>query len=146
MLAASNDSPKSRPKPSPKPSNWYGVGEGLQLAKKAFHANDLALAEDILNEILELAPNEAKAWAWCGRIQQLRGHHSTAVQYFKKAENLLQKKPHDTNETPSSLPLAHLLWQQGEEHSARSMLSLLLAKEPNNTDLLQLSNTWGITL
>jgi len=146
MLAASNDSPKPRPNHSPKPDNWHGVGEGLQLAKKAFHTNDLNLAASILHEILELAPNEAKAWAWLGRIQQLQGQHTTAAEYFKKAEALLQNKPSHANEAPASLALAHLLWKQGEQHSARSMLSLLLAKQPNNTDLLQLSNTWGLTL
>lgn len=142
MLTASTASPKLGVKATPKPDNWTGVAQGLAAAKKAFQAQSLHKAEAILQEVLEFAPAEAKAWAWLGHIKQLQGHQSKAMQYFRKAKRLLATNANQEKQMPASLPLARLLWQQGEYESARAMLALLLQAKPDDEALLRLSKVW----
>ncbi|MBL4760197.1 MAG: tetratricopeptide repeat protein [Mariprofundaceae bacterium] len=143
MLTASTASPNPNPKTTPKPKNWSGVAQGFMAAKEAFRTHSLQEAENILLEILEFAPAEPKAWAWLGHILKSQGQQEEASQHFQKAKSLLTKNHQRQSEEASSLPLAHILWQQGEFQSARSMLEALLSAQPTNEKLLQLSAAWG---
>ncbi len=143
MLAASTASPNPSTKITPKPENWSGVAQGFMAAKKAFQARSLQEAENILLEILEFAPAEPKAWAWLGHILQSQGQQEKATEYFQKAKSLLTRSNKQQSEEASSLPLARILWQQGELELARAMLATLLCDKPNDEALLQLSTTWG---
>lgn len=143
MLAASTASPNPSAKITPKPDNWSGVAQGFLAAKEAFQARSLQEAEGILLEILEFAPAEPKAWAWLGHIVQSQGQQEKAKEHFQKAKSLLNRSRQQQPEKVSSLPLARILWQQGELGLARSMLATLLSDKPNDDTLLQLSVTWG---
>jgi len=142
MLAASTASPNPSVKIAPKPENWSGVAQGFIAAKKAFQTSSLQDAENILLEILEFAPAEPKAWAWLGHIMQSQGQQSEAEKHFKKARSLITRNHQPQHEEASSLPLARILWQQGELQSARSMLAGLISASPANETLLQLSAAW----
>ncbi len=142
MLAASTASPNPSVKIAPKPENWSGVAQGFIAAKKAFHTRSMQEAESILLEILEFAPAEPKAWAWLGHILQSQGQQKKAEQHFQKAKTLLTRNHKPQPEEASSLPLARILWQQGESQSARSMLASLLSVKPTDERLLQLSAAW----
>jgi len=142
MLAASTASPNPSVKITPKPENWSGVTQGLIAAKEAFQTHSLQEAENILLEILEFAPAEPKAWAWLGHIQQSQGQEKKAVQHFQKAKSLIAKKHQQQAEEANTLPLARILWKQGEHQAARSMLTVLLSAKPEDEVLLQLSAAW----
>jgi len=142
MLTASTASPNPSVKTAPKPENWSGVAQGFIAAKKAFQTRSLQEAESILLELLEFAPAEPKAWAWLGHILQSQGQEKKAGQHFQKAKSLIAKKHKQQPEEASSLPLARILWQQGELQSARSMLAGLLSAKPEDEVLLQLSAAW----
>jgi len=143
MLTVSTDSPNPNAKIAPKPENWSGVAQGFKAAKKAYEAQSLQEAEAILLEILEFAPSEPKAWAWLGHILQSQDQQEKALQHFQKAKSLLTNIHCQQSKEVSSLPLARILWQQGELQSARSMLKTLLSAKPSDKILLQLSATWG---
>jgi len=143
MLTASTASPNPNAQTTPKPENWSGVTQGFKAAKKAFHAHALPEAEKILLEILEFAPVEPKAWAWLGHILKSQGQPEEAEKHFQKAKQLLVKKQQHQEKEAASLPLARILWQQGEHEEARSMLKTLLSAKPADKVLLQLSATWG---
>ncbi|MDQ6956653.1 MAG: hypothetical protein Q9M21_05585 [Mariprofundaceae bacterium] len=143
MLAASTASPNPSAKTTPKPESWSGVAQGFTAAKKAFQTHSLQEAESILLEILEFAPTEPKAWAWLGHILQAQDQQEKATEHFQKAKSLLSKSNKQQPREVSSLPLARILWQQGESELARAMLATLLCAKPNDEVLLQLSVTWG---
>ncbi|PCI45588.1 MAG: hypothetical protein COB41_01135 [Proteobacteria bacterium] len=142
MLAASTASPNPSVKTAPKPENWSGVAQGFIAAKKAFQTHSLQEAENILLGILEFAPAEPKVWAWLGHILQSQGDQEKAEQHFQKAKSLISRSHQQQSEEASSLPLARILWQQGERQSARSMLAGLLVTKPEDEMLLQLSAAW----
>lgn len=143
MLAVSTASPNPSAKTTPKPDSWSGVAQGFVAAKKAFQTHSLQEAEGILLEILEFAPSEPKAWAWLGHVLQSQGQQEKATQHFQKAKSLLTKNYQQQPEEASSLPLARILWQQGELKPARAMLATLLHDNPSDKTLLQLSAAWG---
>ena len=143
MLTASTASPNPNPRITPKPESWSGVAQGFAAAKKAFRTDSLQDAENILLEVLEFAPSEAKAWAWLGHILKVQGKQEKANQHFQKAKLLLTKKHQQQPEKALSLPLARILWKQGEQQTARSMLKTLLLAKPTDKILLQLSTAWG---
>jgi len=116
--------------------------QGLVAAKEAFQGGLLEQASNILQEVVEFAPSEAKAWAWQGRIAELQGQKTIACEYFKKAESLLQQQHKLSSDMPMSLPLTRILWQQGEEEAARAMLAVLMLRSPENEQLIQLAETW----
>jgi len=142
MLAASTASPNPSVKTAPKPENWSGVAQGFIAAKKAFQTHSLQEAENILLEVLEFAPAEPKAWAWLGHILQSQGQQEKAEKHFQKAKSLIARNRQQQPEEAVSLPLARILWQQGELQSARSMLAGLLSAKPADETLLQLSVAW----
>jgi len=144
MLAASTASPNLDIKVTPKPHNWHGVSQGLAMAKQAFVNKELDDAKDILLEVLEFAPSEPKAWAWLGKIMQLQDNHEQADTYYQKAKRLLRQQHQNASSTPASLSLAKMLWNQGEQTSAKNMLNTLLLETPNDERLLALSQTWEI--
>ncbi|MDQ6967358.1 MAG: tetratricopeptide repeat protein [Mariprofundaceae bacterium] len=143
MLAASTVSPNPSLKIAPKPNNWPGVSQGFIAAKQAFLKESFQEAENILLEIIEFAPTEPKAWAWLGHILQSQGQQKKATKHFQKAKSLLTISHKQHAEEVSSLPLARILWQQGELELARCMLATLLSYKPNDEALIQLSATWG---
>ena len=143
MLPSSSASPKHATRCTPKPALWLGVQEGLLAAKEAFHAGRTDEAEKMLHTVLEFAPLEPKAWAWLGRVAQLKGDETEGLVYLKKAEALIRNQHEITVHTPISRQLAMLLWQQGEKGQAQAMLIALLEQSPEDATLLLLSKQWG---
>ncbi len=144
MLTASTASPNLDIKVTPKPHNWHGVSQGLAMAKQAFLNKQLDDAKDTLLEVLEFAPSEPKAWAWLGKIMQLQNNHKQAEVYYQKAKGLLRQQQKNASNMPASLTLAKILWNQGEQASAKNMLNTLLLEMPNDERLVALAQTWGI--
>jgi len=142
MLAASTASPKPSAKTAPTPHNWHGVSQGLLTAKQSFQHHDLKGAEKILRDILEFSPSEPKAWAWLGRVMQLQDAKQEADQYYQKAMTLLRNQHKIPPKAAESITIARLLKQQGEDEAAQYMLNNLLQQDPDNADLLQLSENW----
>lgn len=103
---------------------------------------EYAEASDLLREILEFAPVEAKAWHMLGRALQQQGEHEEALHCFRRAESCYQGHSR-TTATPASLRLAKMLWQQGECAEARAMLQALIAEKPGDTALQALLHEWG---
>jgi len=141
MLAVTKVSPKHAIRSAPKPGNWQGVAHGLRVAKQDFRAGNMASAEQTLRDVLELAPDETRAWAWLGKVMDHMGRQEQAAQYFKKAMALLK-----TNKLkpgmPISKPLARISWQQGDRGTARAMLSILLLQTPDDPQLRDWQHTW----
>ena len=147
MLTASSASPKAQHKPTrrtPRPANWHGVAQGLREAKLAFQTAQHDKAETLLREVLEFAPDEAKAWAWLGKTLLLRGCHDEAKDCLKRAKAILISKSDSTKaKLPVSKSLARILWQQGDQAAARAMLSILLLKQPDDTELQTWQASWN---
>jgi len=130
-------------RPAPKPENWHGVAEGLNLANR--HICDGAYQEaiDTLKGILEFAPSEPKAWSLLGDILEKHGHDEKATACHKKASLLTESHNIDHTSMPASARLAKLLWSQGDQDAARAMLALLLLRDPSNNALIELRDSWN---
>ena len=146
MLTASASTPnmqRRKTRIAPKPDNWHGVSTGLQLAKQAFQNKRLEEAEIILREVLELAPDETKAWAWLSKVLQQLGNNTEANQCLNQAKTLLLYGKVDVK-TPVSKTLAKILWQQGDHKTARAMLSILLLQSPDDAQLKTWQKDWRV--
>jgi len=145
MLAASGSAPNSQQQipvsPAPRPANWRGVTAGMADAKQAVACGRLEQAEELLLELLEFAPAETGAWKLLAKIQRKLGHIEAGIHSARRAL-ALQNAPQNCD-APASLTIARLLWLQGENHQARSMLELLLAAEPENEQLQSLRRLWN---
>lgn len=130
------------PKTAPTPHNWHGVTQGLIAAKQSFHHHDFKGAEKILRDILEFSPSEPKAWAWLGRMMQLQSFPEEAQQYYEKSMTLLRNQHKIPPKAAESITIARLLYEQGEIETAQQMLSNLLSQQPDNNELIQLSESW----
>ncbi len=106
----------------PKPNAWPGVQAGFARCKAAYQSGDYPQAEALLLDIIAFAPEEARAWAWLGQVRQKLGH-SGADQAFARARALLEQQ---RKRDKASLPLARLLWQQGDQAKALKMLQWLV--------------------
>lgn len=102
-------------------------------------------AEQILRDVIEFAPEEAKAWAWLGKILLLQQQREEAGNCFKRAESLLSRNLSKkiAPETPVSKPLAKIFWQQGDTDTALEMLSVLLLKNPGDDELKSWQKSWA---
>lgn len=132
---------EAAPKPFPKPENWHGVGEGMARAAAMLARGEYAEASNLLREVLEFAPVEAKAWHMLGRALQQLGDHEEALRCFKTAESCYQGHSR-TASAPASLRLAKMLWQQGERVEAQEMLQALIVEKPGDAALQQLQDEW----
>ncbi len=129
------------PRILPTPQNWRGVSQGLKDAKVLLHLHYYAKAEDSLLQLLEFAPMEGKAWHLLGRCHQEQERHAKAIECFERAACCY--KTHQDSETPpASARLARLMWNQGEEDEARSMLDMLLMRQPEDASLLAMQQEW----
>ncbi|OIO71761.1 MAG: hypothetical protein CO186_11235 [Zetaproteobacteria bacterium CG_4_9_14_3_um_filter_49_83] len=153
MLTASSATPKAqherqrkRIRRTPRPDNWHGVNKGLIEAKLAFKNLQYDQAESLLRGVLEFAPNEAKAWAWLGKILALKQCHDESAQCIERAKTILTRKlvaSMSGNKPPVSKSLARILWQQGDYEAARAMLSILLLKQPDDAELQHWQASWN---
>ncbi|MDX8410630.1 MAG: hypothetical protein R8K46_01990 [Mariprofundaceae bacterium] len=99
-------------------------------------------AQLTLHEVLEFAPFEAKAWHLLGKALQASGTHADALGCFKKAACLYGNDQDDTFATMATIPLAELLWRQGDREAARAMLGLLMLRKGDDPEILTLSEAW----
>lgn len=90
----------------------------------------------MLREVLEFAPDEAKAWAWLGRILERRGEASESQACYARARQLMAPR---RMPPPASVRLARLLWQQGERDAARAMLALLMLQRRDDPEVQRLA-------
>ncbi len=112
----------SRSHSPPKPDAWHGVQAGLARCKAAYQSGDYLQAEALLLDIVAFAPEEARAWAWLGQVWKKLGN-SEADRAFSRARSLLEQR---RTRHAASLPLARLLWQQGDQAEALNMLQRLV--------------------
>jgi len=126
----------------PKPANWQGVTEGLAEAQKQLRLGEYAIAGNLIRDILEFAPVEARAWHLLGLALQRGGEHEEALQCFYTASSLYEDHEGNHENRPVSLRLARLLWEQGDRLGAQTMLDALLQKNPADSRLLELQASW----
>ena len=142
MLAASGSVPNSQtPAATPRPTIWHGVSEGLAKAKEAIESNELQQAEWILQEVVEFAPAETRAWKLLARTQRALGRYREGIASAKRALTLQARS--SSHEAPASITLAKLLWQQQECEQAREMLTILMQRQPENMELAELHRQWN---
>ena len=130
-------------RPLPTPESWRGVGQGLKDAAGLLQLHLFAQAEDALLQLLEFAPMEGKAWHMLGRCHQVQHRHVKALECFERAACCYNTRSHTDDAPPASARLARLLWEQGEEDEARSMLAQLLAGSPADPSLLSIQQQWN---
>ncbi len=145
MLAASASTPNitqvSRHSKTT-PGNWHGVAEGMDSARHAIRQGDLAQAESILNELLEFAPVEIKAWKLLAKTQRHLGHIDAGISSARRA---LQLQNADIEALPlASITIARLLWEQHEYDDAKAMIALLIEQQPDNAEYLDLQYQWDL--
>ena len=129
-------------KPAPTPDNWHGVTEGLNKARELLSDGLYQEAVNTLKEILEFAPSEPQAWTLLGDILGQHGHSEKAEACHKKAASFEKHASINLNSAPASERLAKLLWSQGETDAAKSMLAVLLLRNPDSKNLLEMRQAW----
>ncbi len=153
MLAASSDnmeglgapSSNSRNPNAPKPRIWLGVKEGLKEAKEAVENKNLALAEQLLREVLEFAPAEPEPWHILAAVLNRKGEKEEARECLKRTLLIQETDIELQSDLPSSKRMAKLLWAQDEAGAALNMLAELLLESPNDKELIALQQTWTST-
>lgn len=128
--------------PVPKPANWQGVAEGLAEAQRQLCSGKYGKAQNILQDVLEFAPVEARAWHLLGRALQSDGQHEEALRCFSTAASLYGSNTPGQTGHPSSLRLARMLWDQGDRLGACTMLDGQLQKNPDDPHLNELQAEW----
>ncbi len=122
------------------------MAEGLAHANEALQRGNSDEAEVILHEVLEFAPNEARAWHSMGKLRQQQGKHQEALDCFEKASRLYEHGAENSNKPQGKLPisrkLAKLLWQQGEKDAALAMLAVLMIRHPDDEALQAMKDSW----
>lgn len=129
-------------KPAPTPDNWHGVTEGLNRAREFLSEGLYQEAVNTLKEILEFAPSEPQVWTLLGDILRQHGHSEKAEACHKKAASFEKHANINLDSAPASERLAKLLWSQGETVAAKSMLAVLLLRNPDSENLLEMRQTW----
>ena len=84
---------------------------------------------------------EGKAWHLLGRCHQEQQRHAKALECFERAACCYANQ-NSNDMPPASARLARLMWDQGEEDGARSMLDLLLMRQPDDMSLLAMRQEW----
>lgn len=138
--AASSNRPNS-----PKPRIWLGVTKGLQEAKEAIENQNLAIAEQLLREILEFAPAEPETWHILAAILNRKGQVSEAREFLKRVIKLKETNISLQTDLPVSKRMAKLLWAQDEPPAALAMLAELIIASPDDKELEVLQQTWTHT-
>jgi Flp pilus assembly protein TadD len=133
---------ESAARSAPTPSNWNGVKVGLDKAMHLFGIGEYESAQLTLHEVLEFAPFEARAWHLLGRVLQAAGAHADALGCFSKAASLYGDNKDEFNMAMATVPLAELLWRQGDREAARAMLGLLILRKGDDPEILALSEAW----
>jgi len=143
MLAASDSAPNMQQHITiPTPGNWRGVSDGMASAREAIAQGNMEQAETILTELLEFAPVEIKAWKLLAKVQRQLGHIEQGITSATRALEL-QNNPL-TDEPPTSVTVARLLWEQSEYQEARQMLAMLIDAQPDNKELPELQQQWNM--
>ncbi|MFQ5354945.1 MAG: tetratricopeptide repeat protein [Mariprofundaceae bacterium] len=133
----------STPNPAPLPANWQGVRNGLENAENNFRQAEYHQASQHLQEVLEFAPMEARAWHLLGRVMQAMGDHDQALQHFRNASDLYASNSSTQSHREfASIALAKLLWKQGEKESACAMLDKLMDLGENDHGIYDLRQAW----
>lgn len=113
---------------------------GMDSAMHQFLIGEYERAQLTLHEVLEFAPSEAKAWHLLGRVLQAAGAHNDALDCFRKASRLYHGE--DSSSTMATVPLAKLLWNQGDREAARAMLGLIMLRKSDDPEALELREAW----
>jgi len=150
MLAASTDNmegldasaSQNEENTPPKPRIWLGVKKGLQAAKDAIENKDLALAEELLREVIEFAPAEPETWHILAAILNRQGQVDEAKICLRRVIKLKETNIELQTDLPVSKRMAKLLWAQDEQAAALAMLAQLLLDSPDDRELLALQQTW----
>jgi len=153
MLAASSDnmeglgapSSNSKNPNSPKPRIWLGVKEGLKEAKEAVENKNLALAEQLLREVLEFASAEPEPWHILAAVLNRKGEKGEARECLKRTLVIQETDIELQSDLPTSKRMAKLLWVQDETGAALNMLAELLLASPEDKELIALQQTWTST-
>ncbi|MBF0282657.1 MAG: tetratricopeptide repeat protein [Zetaproteobacteria bacterium] len=125
----------------PKPHQWRGVTLSIEEARECYEQSDYHQSAKILREVIEFAPNEREAWQLLGEALIQLGENSEAEICLERHINLEQTK-RSSERYPLSLRLAKILWAQDEHKTARSMLAVLILRDPDNQELLELKDHW----
>ena len=129
-------------KPAPTPDNWHGVTDGLNRARELLSKKLYQESVNTLKEILEFAPSEPQVWTLLGDILEQHGYPKKAEACRKKAASFEKHANINLDSAPASERLAKLLWSQGETDAAKSMLAVLLLRNPDSENLLEMRQTW----
>ncbi|MDQ6993666.1 MAG: tetratricopeptide repeat protein [Mariprofundus sp.] len=141
MLAATTPAPNTHsPKTRTKPLNWRGVSEGMAAATAAVRNGKFEQAELILEDVLEFAPAELRAWRLLARIQRRLGKIDAGILSATRALQL--QTLNQSYEPAASITLARLLFEQKEYGEALKMLDNLMAHSPDNHELSLLREQW----
>jgi len=114
-------------------------------AHTAFEQGSFAKAESLLLELLEFASAETRAWKLLAHAQKAMGKIQPAINSANRALEL-QHSASPRSDVPVSLTLARLLWQQGDTTAARAMLGVLMMRQPDNMDLIELKQQWRMEM
>jgi len=109
---------------------------------RLFRGGEYESAQLTLHELLEFAPLEARAWHLLGRVLQAVGAHADALGCFGKAASLYDDNQDNPGSAMATVPLAKLLWSQGDQEAARAMLGLLMLRKGDEPELLALREAW----
>jgi len=118
------------------------VQSGLDTAREQIRAGDLEAARLTLQEVLEFAPCEGRAWHLLGRLHQAAGAHVDALNCFSKAERMYGGSS-GAGSAIASVPLAKLLWEQGDREAALAMLGLLTFRHGDDPEVRALRRAWA---
>lgn len=111
-------------------------------ARDAVQQGNLEHAAQILVEMLEFAPSETAGWKLLAHIQRQLGHIEAGIESATRALKL--QNAENQQQSPTSLTLAKLLWQQGEQKQAIEMLELLIIRQPEDNALIQIQKGWKL--
>lgn len=142
-LGAPNTS--SKDPNAPKPRIWLGVKEGLAEAKDAVANKNLALAEQLLREILEFAPAEPEPWHILAAILNKHGQFDEARECLKRTLKIQATNIELQPDLPASKRMAKLLWAQEDNAAALNMLAELLLNASEDSELQALQQIWTST-
>jgi len=143
MLPESAPDPKPTLQPIPMPDNWPGITAGLNQAIALLEENQLDDAGHALDELGNFATADARLWYLRGKLERKRGNAELAKEHYRRAKRLQQRDNAVSQpDTPGSIRIAKLMYNQGDREKALTMINELLTSRPRDLRLLRLKNRW----